>query len=70
MTKPTFDKIVLIGIGLIGGSIALAARRGGLANKIVAATRSEGDGRHRQPAETGRPLRHRSRGRLRRMPTW
>ena len=36
-----FDKIALIGIGLIGGSIALAARRGGLATKIVAATRSE-----------------------------
>jgi cyclohexadieny/prephenate dehydrogenase len=35
-----FDKIALIGIGLIGGSIALAARRGGLAKKIVAATRS------------------------------
>ena len=41
MTKPHFDKIALIGIGLIGGSIALAARRGGLATKIVAATRSE-----------------------------
>src|SRR5215813_10628796 len=39
MTKPLFDKIALIGIGLIGGSIALAARRGGLARKIVAATR-------------------------------
>ncbi|HEV7546426.1 MAG TPA: prephenate/arogenate dehydrogenase family protein, partial [Reyranella sp.] len=34
-----FDKIALIGIGLIGGSIALAARRGGFAKKIVAATR-------------------------------
>jgi len=31
MTEPLFDKIALIGIGLIGGSIALAARRGGLA---------------------------------------
>jgi len=36
-----FDKIALIGIGLIGGSIALAARRGGLARRIVAATRGE-----------------------------
>ena len=35
-----FDKIALIGIGLIGGSIALAARRASLAKKIVAATRS------------------------------
>ncbi|MBN9487112.1 MAG: prephenate/arogenate dehydrogenase family protein [Alphaproteobacteria bacterium] len=34
-----FDKIALVGIGLIGGSIALAARRAGLAKKIVAATR-------------------------------
>ena len=40
-SQPIFDKIALIGIGLIGGSIALAARRGGLATKIVAATRSE-----------------------------
>jgi cyclohexadieny/prephenate dehydrogenase len=41
MTKVLFDKIALIGIGLIGGSIALAARRGGLARKIVAATRRQ-----------------------------
>ena len=40
MSKPLFDKVALIGIGLIGGSIALAARRGGLAREIVAATRS------------------------------
>ena len=39
MNKPLFDKVALIGIGLIGGSIALAARRGGLAREIVAATR-------------------------------
>jgi cyclohexadieny/prephenate dehydrogenase len=39
MSKPLFDKLALIGIGLIGGSIALAARRGGFARKIVAATR-------------------------------
>jgi len=37
--KPIFGKIALIGIGLIGGSIALAARRAGLARTIVAATR-------------------------------
>ena len=40
MTTSMFDKIALIGIGLIGGSIALAARRAGLARQIVAATRS------------------------------
>jgi cyclohexadieny/prephenate dehydrogenase len=39
LAKPMFDKIALIGIGLIGGSIALAARRAGLARTIVAATR-------------------------------
>ena len=38
--KPMFDKIALIGIGLIGGSIALEARKRGLARSIVAATRS------------------------------
>jgi len=35
-----FDKIALIGIGLIGGSIALEARKRGLARSIAAATRS------------------------------
>ena len=40
MAEPMFDKLALIGIGLIGGSIALEARKRGLAKKIVAATRS------------------------------
>ena len=40
MSKVHFDKIALIGIGLIGGSIALEARKRGLAKSIVAATRS------------------------------
>ena len=40
MTEPLFDKIALIGIGLIGGSIARDARKRGLARHIVAATRS------------------------------
>jgi cyclohexadieny/prephenate dehydrogenase len=39
-SAPMFDKIALIGIGLIGGSIALEARKRGLARRIVAATRS------------------------------
>ncbi len=39
MTAPLFDKIALIGIGLIGGSIARDARKRGLARHIVAATR-------------------------------
>jgi cyclohexadieny/prephenate dehydrogenase len=40
MSTPLFEKVALIGIGLIGGSIALEARKRGLARKIVAATRS------------------------------
>ena len=44
-TAPMFDKIALIGIGLIGGSIALEARKRGLARTIVAATRSAEIGR-------------------------
>jgi len=40
MSTFMFDKIALIGIGLIGGSIALEARKRGLARSIVAATRS------------------------------
>jgi len=39
MTAAMFDKIALIGIGLIGGSIALAVRRAGLAGEVAAATR-------------------------------
>ena len=39
MTEPLFEKIALIGIGLIGGSLALAARRGGLARRVVSADR-------------------------------
>jgi cyclohexadieny/prephenate dehydrogenase len=37
---PLFDKVALIGIGLIGGSIALEVRKRGIARTIVAATRS------------------------------
>jgi cyclohexadieny/prephenate dehydrogenase len=39
MSAIMFDKIALIGIGLIGGSVALEARKRGLAKSIVAATR-------------------------------
>ncbi|HEY4265752.1 MAG TPA: prephenate/arogenate dehydrogenase family protein [Micropepsaceae bacterium] len=35
-TSPIFEKIALIGVGLIGSSIAHAARRGGLARHIAA----------------------------------
>ena len=37
---PIFDKIALIGFGLIGGSIARAARAQGLAGEIVTTARS------------------------------
>ena len=36
-----FDRIALIGVGLIGSSIAHAARRGGLVGHITATARSE-----------------------------
>jgi cyclohexadieny/prephenate dehydrogenase len=39
-TKPNFDRIALIGFGLIGGSIARAAREQGLAKEIVTTARS------------------------------
>ncbi len=40
MSFKTFEKIALIGVGLIGSSIAHAARRGGLAKKIVGSART------------------------------
>ncbi|MGH6761392.1 MAG: prephenate/arogenate dehydrogenase family protein [Phyllobacterium sp.] len=41
MTKAHFDKIALIGIGLIGSSLARVIRKEGLASHIAIATRSE-----------------------------
>ena len=40
-TKPIFRRLTLIGIGLIGSSIALGARARGLAEEIVISTRRE-----------------------------
>jgi cyclohexadieny/prephenate dehydrogenase len=40
-TTPHFDRIALIGFGLIGGSIARGAREQGLASEIVTTARSE-----------------------------
>ena len=40
MTDPAFQRLALIGIGLIGSSIALAARRGNLVRHIAVSTRS------------------------------
>ena len=41
MAEPMFDKVALIGIGLIGSSLARVIRREGLARHIAIATRSE-----------------------------
>lgn len=38
---PIFERLCLVGIGLIGGSIALRARRDGLAKHVVAYTRKK-----------------------------
>jgi len=65
MTDPVFQRLALIGIGLIGSSIALAARRGTLARHIAVSTRSAetlrhaeelalGDSYHADPAEAVR----------------
>lgn len=40
MSDPLFDRLALIGIGLIGSSIALAARERGLVREIAISTRS------------------------------
>jgi cyclohexadieny/prephenate dehydrogenase len=40
MTKPMFEKVALIGIGLIGSSISHAMRRAGLAGSIAACART------------------------------
>jgi cyclohexadieny/prephenate dehydrogenase len=61
MTEPIFPRLALIGIGLIGASIALAARRRGLAGHIAISSRTEktlkragelklGDSYHADPA--------------------
>ncbi|PHR67718.1 bifunctional prephenate dehydrogenase/3-phosphoshikimate 1-carboxyvinyltransferase [Alcanivorax sp.] len=40
MSEPLFNRIAIIGLGLIGGSFAAAARENGLAGSIVAGSRS------------------------------
>lgn len=41
MTEPMFERVALIGIGLIGSSISHAARRKGLAKEIVGSARTK-----------------------------
>ncbi|WP_072369185.1 prephenate/arogenate dehydrogenase family protein [Hyphomicrobium sp. NDB2Meth4] len=40
MSRPMFERVALIGVGLIGSSISHAARRGGLAKEIVGSART------------------------------
>ena len=40
-TEPLFNRLALIGVGLIGSSIAHAARKQGVVKEIVATARSE-----------------------------
>jgi cyclohexadieny/prephenate dehydrogenase len=62
MTEPIFPRLALIGIGLIGSSIALAARKAGTAGRIAIHSRTAatlqrarelglGDSYHADPAE-------------------
>ncbi len=41
MNEPMFDKVALIGVGLIGSSLCHAMRRAGLAGKIAASARTK-----------------------------
>ena len=41
MTKPLFDRVAILGFGLLGSSVARAMRRGGVAGHIVAHDRKE-----------------------------
>ena len=41
MTKPLFDRVAILGFGLLGSSVAHAMRRGGVARHIVAHDRKE-----------------------------
>ena len=65
MSEPLFPRLALIGVGLIGASIALAARRGGLARHVAVSSRTPatlaragelnlGDSYHADPAEAVR----------------
>lgn len=39
MTKPAFDKLAIVGLGLLGGSVAAAARARGIVREVVGAAR-------------------------------
>lgn len=42
MSRPRFQKIAVLGLGLLGGSVAAAAKRHGLAKQVVGAARRSG----------------------------
>jgi cyclohexadieny/prephenate dehydrogenase len=65
MSEPLFHRLALIGIGLIGASIALAARRAGVAGHVAISSRTPatlaraaelhlGDSYHADPADAAR----------------
>lgn len=65
MSAPIFQRLSIVGPGLIGGSIALAARRGGLAGHVALSSRTAktlaraeelglGDSFHANPADAAR----------------
>jgi len=43
MAQPSFKKIVIFGVGLIGGSFALALRKAGVVDEVVGFGRSAGN---------------------------
>jgi cyclohexadieny/prephenate dehydrogenase len=45
MAEPLFERLALIGVGLIGSSIARAARAQNVVGSIVATARSAAEGR-------------------------
>ena len=42
MSAPTFEKLAVLGLGLLGGSVAAAAKQRGLAREVVGAARRSG----------------------------
>lgn len=42
MSSPPFEKLVVLGLGLLGGSVAAAAKQRGLAREVVGAARRSG----------------------------
>ncbi len=44
--SPVFERVAVVGLGLLGGSVALAAKRRGIAARVVGSTRRE-DARER-----------------------